>query len=150
VAGDFYRASLQAVERLGARAVFLTGPDAQDLPEKLPAGMMAVPYAPHSEIFPRAVAIVHQGGIGTTAQAMRSGRPMLVTPFAHDQFDNAERVRRLGAAEVLYRSRYSAARAEEALRRLPSRETAAARLGELVKAERGAANSADVIERALQ
>jgi spore coat polysaccharide biosynthesis predicted glycosyltransferase SpsG len=45
---------------------------------------------------PRASVVVHQGGIGTTAEALRSGRPMLVVPFAHDQYDNAERVRRLG------------------------------------------------------
>ena len=81
-------------------------------------GVMAVPYAAHSEVFPRASAIVHQGGIGTTAQAMRAGRPALVVPFAHDQFDNAERVRRLGVAEVVYRSRYNALTAEAALRRL--------------------------------
>jgi rhamnosyltransferase subunit B len=149
VAGDFYRASLQAVEHLGARAVFLTGPDPQALPERLPRGMIAVPYAPHSQIFPRAASIVHQGGIGTTAQALRSGRPMLVAPFAHDQFDNAERARRLGAAEVVYRSRYNVASAEKALQRLPSCEKAAARLGELVRAERGAETAADAIERAL-
>jgi UDP:flavonoid glycosyltransferase YjiC (YdhE family) len=148
-AGDFYRDSLQAVRKLGVRAVFLTGRHPQGLPETLPAGVVAMPYAPHSEIFPRASVIVHQGGIGTTAQAMRSGHPMLVVPFAHDQFDNGERVRRRGAAEVVYRSRYNARTAEEALCRLPERAGAAARLGELVGAERGAANAADAIERAL-
>jgi rhamnosyltransferase subunit B len=75
---------------------------------------------------------------------------MLVVPFAHDQFDNGERVRRLGAAGVVYRSRYNAATAEAALRRLLHRDAAAAKLGELVRAENGAANAADAIERALQ
>ena len=149
-AGDFYRESLQAVETLGLRAVFLTGPHPQGLPAALPESVIAIPYAPHSEIFPRASAIVHQGGVGTTAQAMRSGRPMLVVPFAHDQFDNGERVRRLGAADVVYRQRYNAATAEDALRRLLRRDAAAAELGELVRAENGAAKAADAIERALQ
>ena len=149
-AGDFYRESLKAVERMGVRAVFLIGQHAQGLPEKLPPGVMTASYVPHSEIFPRAAAIVHQGGIGTTAQAMRSGRPMLVVPFAHDQFDNGERVRRLGAAQVVYRSRYNAATAEKALQRLPSCEGAAAELGAKVREEQGTANAADAIERSLR
>jgi rhamnosyltransferase subunit B len=150
VAGRFYRESLQAVQHLGARAVFLTGPYPQDLPEKLPSGILAAPYAPYSELFPRAAAIVHQGGIGTTAQAIRSGRPMLIVPFAHDQFDNAERVRRLGAARVIYRSRYNAGRVERALGELASCEAAARRIGELVRAESGAADAADAIEAELK
>jgi UDP:flavonoid glycosyltransferase YjiC (YdhE family) len=44
----------------------------------LPEGVVAVDYAPFSELFPRAAVIVHHGGIGTTGLAMRSGRPMLV------------------------------------------------------------------------
>jgi MGT family glycosyltransferase len=149
-AGDFYRDSLKAVQNLGVRAVFLTGPQPQGLPATLPANVIAIPYAPHSEIFPRASAIVHQGGVGTTAQAMRSGRPMLVVPFAHDQFDNGERVRRLGAADMVYRSRYTAVTAEAALRGLLHRDAAAVKLGELVRAEDGAATAANAIERALQ
>ncbi len=148
-AGDFYRESLKAVERIDVRAVFLTGPHRQSLHETLPAGVIAIPYAPHSEIFPRALAIVHQGGIGTTAQAMRSRHPVLVVPFAHDQFDNGERVRRLGVAEVVYRSRYTAVTAEKALRRLCNHDSAAAKLGDLVRAEKGTLNAADALERAI-
>jgi rhamnosyltransferase subunit B len=149
-AGDFYRDSLKAIRKLNVRALLLTGPHSQGLPETLPAGVMAVPYAAHSEVFPRASAIVHQGGIGTTAQAMRSGRPALVVPFAHDQFDNAARVRKLGVAEVLYRSRYNALTAEAALRRLGNHDNAAARLAESVRAERGIEHAADAIERTLR
>jgi rhamnosyltransferase subunit B len=149
-AGAFYRDSLQCMVRLGGRAVFLTGSHAHGLPDALPAGFLAWPYASHSQLFPRASAIVHQGGIGTTAQAMRSGRPMLVVPFAHDQFDNAERVRRLGAGEVLHRSRYSANRAERVLRRLlnePAYASAASRVSKRIRQENGAATAVDAIER---
>jgi UDP:flavonoid glycosyltransferase YjiC (YdhE family) len=41
-------------------------------------------YAPPSIVMPRAGVIVHLGGIGTTAQALRAGRPMLVVPFGQD------------------------------------------------------------------
>ena len=148
-AGDFYCDSLKAIAKMDVRALLLTGPHPQGLPETLPPGVMAVPYAAHSEVFPRASAIVHQGGIGTTAQAMRAGRPALIVPFAHDQFDNAERVRRLGAAEVVYRSRYNAHTAAAALGRLWGRDSAAAQLGDSVRAERGVEHAADAIERTL-
>jgi UDP:flavonoid glycosyltransferase YjiC (YdhE family) len=65
----------------------------------LPDGVAAFPYVPFSAVMPRCAAIVHHGGIGTTGQALRSGRPAVIVPLAHDQFDNAARVRRLGAAE---------------------------------------------------
>ncbi len=149
-AGDFYLASLGAVERLGCRAVFLAGEHPQGLPEVLPPGVIVAPYAPHGAIFPRAAAIVHQGGIGTTAQAMRSGRPMLVVPFAHDQFDNGARVRRLGAAETIYRSRYEPRRVHQVLAKLlkDSRYAQAAKeIGRKVRAENGAARAADAIQK---
>ena len=151
-ARDFYVHSLSAIERLGLRAILLTGSHPQGLPQTLPEGMLAIPYAPHGALFRRASAIVHQGGIGTTAQAMRAGRPMLVVPFAHDQYDNAERVRRLGVAEVLPHRKYRPRSAEQILQRLLSISaygTAAAALGEQVRAENGSSNAADAIEASL-
>jgi UDP:flavonoid glycosyltransferase YjiC (YdhE family) len=152
-AGDFYTASLRAVERLGARALFLTGPHPQGLPDRLPPAALAWPYGPHEQIFPRAAAIVHQGGIGTTAQALRSGRPMLVVPFAHDQFDNAERVRRLGVAEVIARPRYSERTAAAALRGLLTESShwqSAEEVGEAIRAEKGASAAATEIDGFLR
>jgi len=52
---------------------------------------VAFDYMPFSELFAQASAIVHQGGIGTTGQALRAGRPMLVMPSNNDQSDNAAR-----------------------------------------------------------
>jgi len=151
-AGDFYSTSLKAVERLNARALFLTGPLAQDLPARLPAGVLNWPYAPHAQVFGRASAIVHQGGIGTTAEALRSGRPMLVIPFAHDQFDNAARVRRLGAGIAIPRGKYREQTAFDALRRLltwPSFEEAAREAAAAVREEAGARRAAEEIDRYL-
>jgi len=151
-AGSFYVESLAAVNRLGCRAVFLTGSHPQGLPEKLPAHVIAAPYVPHGAVFPRAAAIVHQGGIGTTAQAMRSGCPSLVVPFGHDQFDNAARLRRRGAAEIVYRRRYRSQRVAGMLGRLleerPYRQ-AAAELSRQVSAEDGTRAAADAIENEL-
>jgi len=152
VAGDFYRQSLSVVERLGARAIFLTGPGEQDLPSRLPHNILTIPYAPHSAVFPKASVIVHQGGIGTTGQAMRSGRPSLVVPFGFDQFDNAERLRRAGLAEVLPRASYKAAGAQAKLASLLGNrgvEHKAQQVGVEVRAEQGAVNAAAAIEKTL-
>ncbi len=107
--------------------------------------MLSVPYAPHQLVFERASAIVHQGGVGTTAQAMRSGRPMLVVPFAHDQYDNAERMRKLGVAETLSRPDYNARSAASKLSNVLSKSAAAGALSERVRRERGAECAADAL-----
>src|SRR5437899_11929132 len=119
VAGDFYVESAAAAAELGRRAVMLVGRDPRNLPERtLPAGVIMAEYAPFSELFPRAAAIVHQVGAGTTAQALRSGHPMLVVPFAHDQPDNAARVVRLGVARDIGRKHYRAERVASELAKL--------------------------------
>ncbi len=149
-AGDFYRESVAAAASLGARAVLLVGHDPANHPrDPLPRGVIAIESAPHQELFPRAAAIVHQGGVGTTGQAMRSGRPMLVVPHAHDQPDNAFRVTRLGAARVLRPGRYTASRAAAHIRALltdPEYERRASQIGVLVGAENGTERAVAAIE----
>jgi rhamnosyltransferase subunit B len=149
-AGSFYSESLAAVEALGARAVLLLGPHPQNRPAaRLPESVFAAAYAPYSALLPRASAIVHQGGVGTTAQALRAGRPMLVVPFSHDQPDNAERVRRLGVARVLARNSYRADAAAGELRRIlgdPAYARSAAAIGARVRAEDGVKEACDALE----
>jgi rhamnosyltransferase subunit B len=152
--GGFYQESAAAARLLNRRAVLLVGrvPGVQP-PGALPEGVAAFDYAPFSELFPRAAAVVHQGGVGTTGQALRAGKPMLVAPFAHDQPDNADRVRRLGVARILTRARYTAARAAAALRPLledPGYAARAAEVGGRVRAENGAAAACDALERLLE
>jgi UDP:flavonoid glycosyltransferase YjiC (YdhE family) len=148
-AGDFYRESAAAAASLGVRAVLLVGRDPANRPrEWLPPGVILAESAPHEQLFPRAAAIVHQGGVGTTGQALRSGRPMLVVPHAHDQRDNASRAMRLGAARVLYPGRYTAARVSRELKALlDDRALAdtAGRVGDAVRREDGATQAASAL-----
>lgn len=152
-AGRFYTESLAAVQSLGCRAVFLIGNDPRNRSEaSLPSSVIAEPYAPYSQLFPLARAIVHQGGVGTTAQALRAGRPMLVVPWSHDQPDNADRIRRLGVGLTVTRARYNARYAETALRRLLDEPGFAARadlVGHRVRAEDGVNAWCDAFERCL-
>jgi len=104
--GSFYEHSAVAARSLGRRAVLIVE-DSRHCPQSLPDGVVASGYAPFSELFPRAAAVVHHGGIGTTGLAMRSGCPMLVMPCAWDQADNAERAVRLGVARTIPRHRYN-------------------------------------------
>lgn len=89
----YFHAAMQALDALGCRGVFLGG-KTTTMPQKT-AKILARSYVPLSRLLPRARALVHHGGIGTVSQAFAAGIPQLITPFAHDQFDNATRVERL-------------------------------------------------------
>jgi rhamnosyltransferase subunit B len=106
-AGEFYAESLAAARKAGCRAVLLIGRDPRNMPAvPIPETVFVTQYAPYSELLSRAAATVHQGGVGTTAQALRAGKPMIVVPWSHDQPDNAMRVAKLGVARVIPRSGY--------------------------------------------
>jgi len=150
--GSFYDESVKAAAALGRRAVFLVGKYAPALSQsQLPDTMLAVDVAPHDALFPRAAANVHHGGVGTTGQALRSGRPMLVVPHSHDQPDNGARVSRLGCGRTLDARKYTAERAAAQLRLLlerPSYRQRAEAVGADVRLEDGTAAACDAIERA--
>ena len=146
-AGNFYHESLAAVRRLGCRALLLVGSNC--LQQLLPPGTMAFPYAPFSKIFPRAAVIVHSGGIGTSAQALAAGRPMLVVPFAFDQPDNAARLQRLGVARAIPRKHYTAQRAYSELQPLltdPAYAASAVEVAHKIAEENGVRTACDAIE----
>ncbi|NEQ46677.1 MAG: glycosyltransferase family 1 protein [Leptolyngbya sp. SIOISBB] len=149
--GNFYEESIKAVDSLGRRAVLLMGRNVP--PANLPSSMIAVNYAPYSQLFSRACAIVHQGGIGTTAQALRAGRPTLVTPYSVDQPDNAARVERLGTSRTVARKRYTAKRVAKQLKKLlenPNYTARATEIGVTTRAEDGANIACDAIEKQLE
>ena len=152
VAENFYRDSLKAAQALGRRALLLIGHQRNMPGDFLPQGIAAFEYAPFEQVFPRAAAIVHSGGIGTTGQALKSGKAQLVVPHAHDQFDNAARVVRLGCGRSLPRPRYNAASATKELAALFDNRNYATKAGEIglqVQKENGAAAAADAIEELL-
>jgi len=147
-AGNFYQESIQAAKQLNRRAVLLIGNNS--LPKNLLADVVAVNYAPYSQIFPRACAIVHQGGIGTTAQALRAGRPTLIMPYSHDQPDNAARVKRLGTSLTISRKQYSAAQVAKELSELLGNRNYAAnasKIARIIQAEDGVGVACNAIEK---
>jgi rhamnosyltransferase subunit B len=95
-AGRFFEVSAEVCHRLGMRGLILS-PASDCVPASLPEGVVHFSYVPLSSVLPRAAAVVHHGGIGTTGQAFAAGIPQLVVPFTDDQSDNAARVQRIGA-----------------------------------------------------
>ena len=130
-AGDFYEVSAKAAIEMDVRAVLLIGSDPRNKPkEKLGNSICVAEYAPYSKLFSSASVIVHQGGVGTTAQCMKAGKPMLIMPYSHDQPDNARRMKRLGVAKVIQKSKYTPERVTQkcgrfwmtrSMRRMPRR-----------------------------
>lgn len=142
-AAGFYQRALAAARLLRRRAIFLVGDDAANELGPLEEAFLARRYLDFGRIFPRAAMVVHQGGIGTTAQGLHAGVPALIVPFSHDQFDNAHRAARLGAAAVGDR-RWSAARLAAACAALLSRPRPT-ELALQLAAEAGAEGAADAI-----
>jgi rhamnosyltransferase subunit B len=143
--GNFYQASAETILRLGKRAVMIGSGKLQTRSSQI----LEVPYVPYSAIFPHASVIVHQGGSGTTGQAMRAGRPMLFVPFGWDQPDNAARVERLGAGLSIARKEYSTNTACEMLKRLLNEAHFADRataLAQVLALQNGIQKACDTVE----
>jgi len=151
VARDFFAESIHAAKRLGRRAVLLIG-DERNLPRALPEGIIALDYVPYQTLLPRACAVVHHGGVGTTSHGLLAGVPTLIVPFAFDQSDNAEHARKVGTSRTLYRDKYLAPRVATELHELLSQPAYARRAMEVsrrLKQENGPARAADLIEQVL-
>lgn len=107
-------------------------------------------YAPYSLLFPKAACVVHQGGVGTTAQVLRAGVPQLIMPYSHDQPDNAARCERLGVAQVIQRDEYTAANAVRQLEKILSDlayKSNAESAKRIVEVEHGTQMACDAIEK---
>jgi len=100
----------------------------------LPPGWRVVREAPHALLFPRTAVVVHHGGSGTTASALRAGVPQVLLPLILDQFHHAHRLHLAGIApRPVSMESITAVELAEAIRtalELPAgpRQAAAARL----------------------
>jgi rhamnosyltransferase subunit B len=151
VARDFFEESIRAAKHLGRRAVLLIG-DERNLPCALPEGIIALDYVPYPTLLPKACAVVHHGGVGTTSHGLLAGVPTLIVPFAFDQSDNAEHARKVGTSRTLYRDNYLAPRVASELDELlhrPWYTRRALEVSQRLKQENGPARAADLIEQVL-
>jgi rhamnosyltransferase subunit B len=146
---DFYDISVKAAKRLGRRAVLI---GTRGTWEEEANDVLALPYIPYSQVFPKASIVTHQGGSGTTGEALRAGRPMLVVPYGWDQPDNAYRIERLGAGLHLPRSRYTVETATDAIGRLlddPQFSAISAEIASRIQGEDAIGSACDAIHSLL-
>ncbi len=111
----FFEVAAEISLQRGGRAVFVTR-DLQQAPPALPSSIFVTMYAAFSLLLPRAAAVVHHGGTGTTAMCLAAGVPQLIIPLTFDQPDNAERVERMGAGRSLTIGRFTVGRAAPLLK----------------------------------
>ncbi|KAK1469182.1 glycosyltransferase family 28 domain-containing protein [Colletotrichum melonis] len=158
-AQDVFEGIFEAVRRVGVRAVVGKGWSNLDKEDVGRVGkgddesqggsiggnrdmthIFILDEAPHAWLFPRVRAVVCHGGSGTTAMALRSGRPTLVVPVAGDQPFWGTRIHAVGCGpEAKYGlAEMNSQRFEEGLRELlkPGYAAAAERFADTVKRER--------------
>lgn len=145
-AADYFAAALKVLIRLGRRGLFIT-PHIDQVPKNLPPQVLWLLKAPFNLLLPRAAALVHHGGIGTTAEAFRSGIPQLIVPFAFDQFDNGLRAKNLGVAEILLAKRMTADNLYKKLKQLLSSKEVASRCIKVAEFSKNGSNSSWLIDR---
>jgi sterol 3beta-glucosyltransferase len=63
-----------------------------------PDNVFALKEVPHDWLFPKVDIVIHHGGAGTCAAALRAGRPSIIIPFFGDQPFWAKRLHKLGVS----------------------------------------------------
>ena len=141
---------LQALARTGQRGVLYAGWGGLKK-EQLPSNVFMTRSVPHTWLFPRMAAVVHHGGVGTTAAGLAAGVPSIVTPFFADQPFWGQRVYELGVGpKPIARRHLTVDNLTTAIARALSDEEMrkkAASLGERIRAENGVAQAVTIIEQ---
>jgi UDP:flavonoid glycosyltransferase YjiC (YdhE family) len=115
----------------------------------LPPAVYPAAIIPHGWLFPRLSAVVHHGGAGTTAAALRAGLPSVIAPLAVDQFFWGERLAAIGVAPPpLPQRSLSAEKLAAALHRAATdaaMRDRARQLGEAIRCEDGIGRAVELI-----
>ncbi len=149
----FYETAVQAVAPTEWRALLLGAPDDLPIPPALRPRVQTLRYAPYSDVFPHADALVHSGGVGTTQACCFYGKPAVIVPRAADQFENAAHLQREGWGLRLLPHDLSPTLLRLRLHRLlhsPDIHRRVTALGRQMRAEPGPARTADLLEALLR
>ncbi|WP_304454797.1 glycosyltransferase [Nocardiopsis sp. YSL2] len=138
-----------ALRLAGVRGIIATGWGGLE-PVDLPDTVLRITEVPHDWLLPRVSAVVHHGGAGTTAAALRAGKPAVICPFIVDQFFWGRQVAALGAGSTpIPQAKLTAQRLADALREVTTStrvQHTAAEIGRRIAAENGAADAVARIE----
>jgi UDP:flavonoid glycosyltransferase YjiC (YdhE family) len=147
---ELARTVVRALAITGHRAVVLSGwgglPSAE-----LPPEIFTIDWVPFDWLFPRMAAVVHHGGVGTTAIGLRAGVPTITVPFFLDNFFWGRRVFELGVGpRPIPRNRLEANLLAKALQLAtsdPHMQCRAAELSARIRAEDGVARAVVTFDR---
>jgi UDP:flavonoid glycosyltransferase YjiC (YdhE family) len=141
---------VEALQMAGVRGVMLSG-WAGLRPSKLPPTILQIDEAPHSWLFPQMAAVVHHGGAGTIAAALRAGVPQVSVPFSGDQPFWTHTIAELGVApRPISHKRLNAERLAGALGEAlgnPAIRRTAAEVGAKIRAEDGVTQAVEIVNR---
>jgi UDP:flavonoid glycosyltransferase YjiC (YdhE family) len=138
--------AIELFEQHGARVILFSS-HGEDAHIELPPGVLSCSDADHVTLFPRVDLIVHHGGAGTTAAALRSGVPQLIVPHIVDQFFHGRRIAELGVGPApIPKPKLSAAVIADALRNRFKYWAKAQVIRAALKPEGGAKAAADQLE----
>ena len=143
----FFEHAARACQQLGRDGILLSS-HADNFPDNLPASVKPCAYVSLAALLPHCSAIVHHGGVGTTAQAIAAAIPQVIRPMAFDQFDNAVRIEKIGCGVWLRKDKALAT----TLKELIDSETVRKKCGEAaikLQGSNGAKVAADEIESML-
>jgi UDP:flavonoid glycosyltransferase YjiC (YdhE family) len=117
----------------------------------LPEFVFPVRSIPYDWLFAHTAAMVHQGGAGSVAMALRAGVPSMAIAFGYDQAMWGQRIAAIGAGvPPLAAAALTADQLAAALRRLVEDESiwrGAAHIGTLLQQEDGVGNAVRIIEQ---
>lgn len=143
---------VEALRRTGERGIMIAGWGNMKV-ESATEDLYFIDSVPHSWLFPRTSAVLHHGGAGTTAAALKAGKPMVVCPFTGDQPYWARTMHRIGVAPApLPGKKMTAASVAEAIQmavNTPFFREKAEKIGQAIERENGVQQTVSYIENYL-
>jgi MGT family glycosyltransferase len=137
----------------GAEVQLIIAGAAQERLGSLPENVLAVPYAPQLEVLRRASLTLTHGGLNTVLDSLACGVPLLVMPITYEQPAIAQRVRWVGAGEVMGKSRLHPVRLRAQVERLlgdPAYAHQAKRIAGAIHEAGGVGRAGGLIEQIVE
>lgn len=112
-----------------------------------PANARVVRFVPHSQVLPRAAAVICHGGLGITQKTLLAGVPLCLVPWGRDQFEVARRVTGCGAGTQVLPPDLTADRLREAVHEAITLRPTAEWVGSRLRSAGGPGAAASILER---